>query len=354
MRRIGLCVCTMAMFLFSSCNSKKVYTGIKFGVNYVTHLYTLAEAGFKDEKYISRYGDSVSLEDREYLKSHSKYMSFLRKDHGPFAEQLYFIPSYFNMKTKREYEEYFKAWSQAISYKSFSPISKYARYDNQFVEMFNVDEEDWEKILSLYPIFNRIGEIYIKNIEAYQSKVWPEIKPILTKKSHALNKRIASDLISKWEQVTGYGFKGDEYRVILFYAGDNGPSFNNLSLDKNTAFYNLEEGYMLDMISHEVGIHILKPYLSHLISRFEREIPRINDDPRIYGNVSYMAFESLAAFYNRKVLERVTMDAFSSNDYYKFRDIYNRLYHENMEPVEIYEEGVKEYINLYKYHKYHQ
>ncbi len=72
------------------------------------------------------------------------------------------------------------------------------------------------------------------------------------------------------------------------------------------------------MISHEVGIHILLSHLDHLIRQFEREIPRITDNPRIYGNVSYMAFESLAAFYNKKVLERYTMDVQSSNDLHYF------------------------------------
>ena len=56
------------------------------------------------------------------------------------------------------------------------------------------------------------------------------------KKAQALNRKIERNLISKWEQVTGYKFQRKEYCVNLFYAGAHGPSFNNLSLDKNTAF----------------------------------------------------------------------------------------------------------------------
>ncbi len=170
---------------------------------------------------------------------------------------------------------------------------------------------------------------------------------ILLKKAQALNRKIERNLIAKWEQVTGYKFQRKEYCVNLFYAGANGPSFNNLSLDKNTAFYNIDEGNMLDMISHEWGIHVLLPHLRTLKWQFEREIPRITDNPRIYGNVSYMAFESLAAFYNRKVLGRNASDVDTSNDYQRFFAIYNRLYQDKLDPVKMYELGVKEYIREY-------
>lgn len=324
-------------------NINQVYTGVELGVNYVTHLYTLAEAGFKDENYSRKYGDNVSIDDKKYLKEHSRYMSFARKDHGPFAGQLFFIPSYFNMKTKKEYVEYFQAWIQAIKKKNFLPLEKYQCFNYNYREMFKADNEKWEKILEIEPIFNRIGEIYIDNIENYRNNIWPEIRPRLLKRSQELNKKIENNIIEKWEQVTGYKFKKDEYCVILFYAGANGPSFNNLSLKKNTAFYDYNEGYMLDMISHELGIHILLPYLSKTINKFERDIPKINN-PKIYGNVSYMAFESLASFYNMKVLNRNTRDIHPTNDYNKFSSIYSKLYNANLDPLTIYEKGVKEYI----------
>jgi len=323
---------------------KRVYTGIETGVNYVTHIYTLAEAGFKDENYISQYEETISKEDIKYLRAHSDYMSFVRREHGLFAGQLYFIPSYFNMKTKKDYEDYFHAWDQAIKQKSALPVEKYRCYNYDYREMFKAGKERWDKILEITPVFNRIGEIYINNIDNYCNNIWPEIKPVLLKKSRELNKKIEDDLIKKWERVTGSGFKKDEYYLVLFYAGANGPSFNNLSLDKNTAFYDYDEGYMLDMLSHELGVHILLPDLKKSISKYEREIPRI-DDPDIYGNVSYMAFESLASFYNMKVLNRDTRDIDSFIDFKKFFNIYSKLYQLNKEPLRLYNDGIKEYIN---------
>lgn len=323
--------------------TNQVYTDVELGVNYVTHIYTIAEAGFEDKDYLTKYGDTISIADKEYLNEHSRFMSFTRKDHGPFAGQLFFIPSYFNMRTKKNYENYFQAWIQAIKEKSFLYLEKYQCFNHDYREMFKADSEKWEKILEIEPIYNRIGKIYVDNIENYCNNVWPEIRPWLLKKSQELNKKIEKNLILKWEKITGYKFKKDAYCILLFYAGANGPSFNNLSLDKNTAFYNYNEKYMLDMISHELGIHILLPYLSKAINKFERNISRINN-PEIYGNVSYIALESLATFYNMEVFNRETMDIHSSNDYNKFSSIYSELYHINLDPLSIYEKGVEEYI----------
>lgn len=324
---------------------KQVYIGVELGVNYVAHIYTLAGAGFRDEDYIKKYGDAIPPEDREYLQNHSQYMSFAEFDHATFAMQLFFVPSYFNLKTRRDFEEYFQAWKEATEKKSPLPLEKYRSYFYDYNEMFKADKDEWDKILEVVPIFDRIGEIYMNNIEHYSKNIWPEIEPKLLKKSQELNEKIEDGLVEKWESVTGYKFKKDKYCVVLFYAGADGPSFNNLSLDKNTAYYGLDEQYMLDMISHELGIHILLPHLWDLVEKYRKEIPRINV-PNIYGNISYMALESLASFYNKKVLPGETMDTFSHLDFDKFYNIYSQLYAANLEPRNMYKEGVKRYLGL--------
>ena len=55
-----------------------------------------------------------------------------------------------------------------------------------------------------------------------------------------------------------------------------------------------------------LSIHILLPHLGELFNKYQQEISRI-DIPDVYGNVAYNAFESLAHFYNRKVLNRELM-----------------------------------------------
>ncbi|MFW6029204.1 MAG: hypothetical protein ACOCRO_03000, partial [Halanaerobiales bacterium] len=121
----------------------------------------------------------------------------------------------------------------------------------------------------------------------------------------------------------------------------------NLSLEKNTVFYDHDQDIMLDMFSHELGIHVLLPVLYKLMSKYEENLPRINK-PDIYGLVSYTAFETLATFLNRKVLKRETFDVSSRNDFSTFNEIYTELYSEGMNPVEMYENAIERYMELNK------
>lgn len=244
------------------------------------------------------------------------------------------------MQTKKEYEDYFQAWRQALK-EDYIPVKKYysAHDYSQYLNMDEILRNAIHTIKPLESIFNRIGEIYINNFYTYYNVIWP----ILSEKSQQLNEKIENGLIERWETVTGYKFLKDRYYVVLFYAGKQGPSWNNLSFDKNSVFYNDEEECMLDMISHELGIHVLLPHLGELFNKYQQEISRI-DVPDVYGNVAYNAFESLATFYNRKVLNRGTHDFYEGHDMDKFLAIYSELYDDNLDPLNMYNEGVKRYL----------
>ncbi len=325
---------------------QRVYTDVEFGVNYVTHLYTLAGAGFYDESYVKKYQSSVLPDDGEFLRQNANLMSFMRRDFGPFAELLYFTPAYFNFETAEEISEYFNAWNNAVKQKSFLPFARFSLHPEHGIQFFGMDNETWEQqILPLNEIFNKISQIYVVNLDYYKIKIWPEVKPILVERSESLNHRLQPNLIGKWEDCTGCKFEGAQYQIILFYAGENAPSWNNLSLDKNTAFYNLRTDYMIAMISHELGIHILRPYLKETILQDEKNIPKI-DQPGIYGNVSYMASESLAAFYNERLSDGKLSTGCKSNDYSIFKQIFESLYYPNMQPLDLYMQGVNRYLEL--------
>lgn len=44
-------------------NPKSVYFAVEFCVNYLTHLYTLAQAGFSDQPYTAEFALSVKPQD---------------------------------------------------------------------------------------------------------------------------------------------------------------------------------------------------------------------------------------------------------------------------------------------------
>lgn len=336
-----------AVFIIKK-TSREVFFDVELGVNYVTHLYTLAKAGFDDVEYVKQYETMIPRVSLDYLRSHAKLLSFHGRDHGPFAERLYFTPAYFNLDTQEKLAEYFTAWSQAVHLKSHLPFKKYSLYPEYLPGFFTVDNQTWEEqILPLDKIFMKIAQIYIDNMNAYKKEVWPKISPILIKRSELLNPRIKPGLIEKWEECTGVEFEKEQYKVVLYFAGKHGPSWNNLSIDKNSAFYNHNQEEMVAMISHEIGIHLLLPYLQKKIQYFENTLPRINK-PGIYGLISYMGFESLVAFYNERILGTEFSTGRDANDYPLFQAIFNDLAREDMSPLDMYTQGIERYVSTMK------
>jgi len=177
--------------------------------------------------------------------------------------------------------------------------------------------------------------------------VWPKVRPILVDRAAALNGKIQPGLIEKWEEITGLEFQGSQYRVVLYYAGKKGPSWNNLSLEKNSAYYNHSDEHMLGMISHEIGIHVMLPVLEEYITKYLHEIPRI-EKPGINGDVSYMAFESLAAFYNELVSDGKLHTGYDSNDYPFFKTLFGELLKEGASPLDMYIQAVKRHASVWE------
>ncbi|MDI9412047.1 MAG: hypothetical protein GX973_07855 [Firmicutes bacterium] len=325
--------------------NQPVSFSVEFGVNYITHLYTLAGAGFEDKSYLEKYGDSIIKEELECLKANAHLMSFLRRDHGPFAGLLYFTPSYFNFTSQDEFAEYLHSWARAVKQRDFALFEKYSLNTQNDIGLFQVDDDTWEnQVLPLEKIFTRLGRIFVDNLDSYKTEIWPEVQPIFMHRAEALNTQIQPNLINRWEEITGYKFEPGKYKVVLFFAGADGPSWNNVALHKNTAFYNHDAKHMLTMLSHEIGIHTLLPHFRETISDFEDKLPDITAE-NLYGNVSYMAFESLAAFYNEKILKKAQSTGQASNDYPLFKDIYDALYHPKRQPLDLYVKGIRLYLD---------
>lgn len=320
--------------LVATTSNRKIFTGYEIGVNYVTHIYTLANAGFEDDEYVKKFGDTISKEDLLFIKENAELMQFSQGINGKFADIFYFIPAYNNFKNEKEWKNYFLAWGKSIKENREDYVKSYCiGYMNEDIYHLyqNVDDETWNKKVK------RIGDIYTENFETYKTKVWPKIETELKKKSEELNKYLSDfPYIDKWEEVTGYKFGDNDYYVALFYAGKDGPSWNNVSLYKNTAFFDSNKEFMLDMLSHELGIHIM-------ISDIRREIEKF-ESQGVSHNVLYNALEMLATFYNEKVQDRPGNDV--NYEYNKqFFKIYSNLYEEGTtKPIELFIKGVSEYI----------
>lgn len=200
---------------------RQVFFDVELGVNYVTHLYTLAKAGFDDPAYVKQYASSLMPTSLEYLRANAELYSFYGRDQGPFADLLYFTPSYFNFETTEEFSDYFAAWDEAIKRKSHRPFEQYTLHSQHMIRFFSADDQTWkQEILPLDRVFAKIGRIYVDNFDTYKKEIWPNIHPVLIRCSQVLNQMMEPNLIEHWEECTGLQFEKEHYKIILYFAGN--------------------------------------------------------------------------------------------------------------------------------------
>ncbi len=72
--------------------------------------------------------------------------------------------------------------------------------------------------------------------------------------------------------------------------------------DENSTYFNHDTQEMIAMSSHELGVHLLLTCLQDKVQESEISFPKVGR-LGIYGLVSYMALESLVAFYNELISE---------------------------------------------------
>ena len=195
--------------------------------------------------------------------------------------------------------------------------------------MLEMSDEEWEKIVKpLMPEFRKVAQIFIDNIDGYEP-IWRQVEPVLRERAERWNDKFdKSNIVQDWERITGKTFMKDRYYIILCYANKNGPNANSLSYDMNVFYYGSSDGYIRDLVSHEVGTHLLSELLFKL---------------REFDPVRYAALECLAMFYNLKVLksERLsyTLSQFQCD---KFLPLYDKHYYRGINPERLMELALKE------------
>ena len=152
--------------------------------------------------------------------------------------------------------------------------------------------------------------------------------------------------VKDWERVTGYKWNRGDYHWLLYRAGKNGPSYNNLNDSTNTVWYNQYIDYQLAMFSHEFGIFLMQDSIDPIVEEM-KEYTRKLDSDRDLTYVPWGAFESLACWYNCKIAGQKTADyhAFGNADVQTFCEIYDSLSKDGIsDPAELYRKGIFEYL----------
>jgi pimeloyl-ACP methyl ester carboxylesterase len=291
-------------------------------VNYVTHLYTLAELGFSDSAYVAKYGNTLPQTAIDTLQKYKDYLTFGQGEGGILAGPFFFGVSAVDIPNA----------------------------DSMQVVM-NVVMNEGRKAnapVDVMVAVRAVADVYVAHYDAYLKNVYPQVKADMEERRQLLSQKVQElSFVKDWERVTGYTWHRGDYHWLLYRAGQKGPSYNNLNDSTNTVWYNQDINYQLAMFSHEFGIFLMQDSIDPIVEEF-KEYTRKLDSERDLTYVPWSAFESLACWYNCKIAGHETADyrAFDEADVQTFCRIFDRLSKDGISaPAELYRKGIMEYLN---------
>jgi hypothetical protein len=321
-------------------NQKQIQAMVEKGVNYIFHLMAVSRVGF-DSEYADLYKDSIIPQDLESIQKHRDLLSFGFGSGGDLVPVIIFIPAYLNLESVQVFEEYFSLINEGIDKGEFGAIFKrYAFHFDKLKIWFSLDLYDqyFHSLEKYHSTILTLGEIICRNLPYYENGVWIKEKDEITVTASKINDYFAQiNTIIKWEDLTHCEFKFDKFQVVLCSAIKNGPNADSLGYDRVVFFSGRPPDYTRQMISHEVGTHLLIDIMKDVnnLGKFEFKT--------VYG-----AYECLLKFYNRIILEDVNL-AYNISEFKEMEilDIYGEIFNDNPQitPKELLMRGIEAFIN---------
>ena len=303
--------------LATNAANPKIIIGEAKEINYVTHLYTLAGIGGEDAEYCSSYAGTLPQEAIDTLSHYSTYLQFGRTVNGALAGPFFFGVASEDIPDREAME----AVVERIIAESASQPDGVKR------------------------ACRAVGNVYVDNYQHYLDSVYPRVKRQLAGRIDTLNAMLGENtIIADWQRVLGRKWEYGDYRFLLFRAGENSPSFNDLNKNTNTLYYNIETDFAMAMFSHEFGIFMMRDTIMPIFMEMRQKLEEDGRSPYIPWN----AFESLACWYGCKIAggESADVKYFDRADVHTLMEIYSSLEKEGITDIPtLYRTAIARYVS---------
>ena len=172
----------------------KILMEIRPEVNYVTHLYTLAELGFADSAYAAKYANTLPQAAIDTLQKYKNYMTFGQGEGGMLAGPFFFGVSAENIPN----------------------------VDSMRVAM-NIVMNEGKKAnapADVMAAVRAVADVYVTHYDAYLKNVYPHVKADMEERRQLLTQKMQEQsFVKDWERVTGYTWHRGDYHWLLYRAG---------------------------------------------------------------------------------------------------------------------------------------
>ena len=163
---LSVCILFLGITSCSSSynNEVKILMDIRPEVNYVTHLYTLAELGFADSAYVALYGNTLPQAAIDTLQKYKDYLTFGQGEGGMLAGPFFFGVSGENIPN----------------------------VDSMLVVM-NVVMNEGRKTnapAAVMAAARAIADVYMENYDTYLKNVYPQVKAEMEERRQLLSQKM--------------------------------------------------------------------------------------------------------------------------------------------------------------------
>lgn len=291
-------------------------------VNYLTFIQAYCGINWEIED-LGQMHALLCDEDRSFIRSCSADLSFGDGSFASLTELFYFLPAYVFHENSDGLTEYYTCLAQCHNAQSISPLfngySHHIRRLKEFSPSFLSNKASLERDDLLQKI-KLLSNIYKANYDRYIQYNWDSDKAMIERTCDYIHEIFAmNDIVSEWEDVTGFELLSDQYQLIIVPSLQFGPRANSLHYGVNifpAITEHCPKYYFDHFISHEIGTHILKPHTIDKVQISEENL-----------RIPYIAFENLAKHINLKILSHKYRYELGE-DYYEdsvFESIYNNL-----------------------------
>jgi hypothetical protein len=272
--------------------------------------------------YDNKYGEySRKYHDEKDVINLEGFKNYITVNGGEHCGQLYWtcvcVPA--SIDIAADMNEYFYALIDLFSNERFT--DNYKKYSLLYSKVFSKfglenDIRSFEKFYLKNIEFKgqivQIFKIYLSNYKIYVNNFWTESAVIISSACNEINTVFRNNNYKQmWEEKLNIKYKYENFNVILCNSLENGPQAIDISNDKDVFYISDNSLDIVNFISHEFGIYLLKEILSETLA---------------FKDLSYYKeVESLAEFYNRKICG----ESICCEWYDKYIEKYKKLYDEN-------------------------
>ena len=277
---------------------KPVLFTARMGPNFLWHMLAVARISY-DSDYADRRSGSVTRDGLERLRAHARLLRFGLGSASPLTSFFTFLPAWLRLETKVDFARYFRSAERSLAegtLRVFIEDFPQADWLDPFFHHFCIDP-DFRPDQEMRRASAALAPVYLESFDAYREAVWPEAVRAMQPRIEELSEFFeAKDYILLWEKALGIEFETPSYEIMLCYASKNGPDANSLGYGSNLFYYDRPFARTWQLVSHEIGTHLLFDLLMSNVGRRHYDQQRLGD-----------AYEVFVMFLNRRVLGLETL-----------------------------------------------